>query len=167
MGRVEGEGIFQIPVGPIHAGIIEPGHFRFNVAGERIITLEGKLFFTHKGVEKLLEGRSIADAMPFVERVSGDAAASHALAFCQAVESDRRLPGPRAGPRAPRPGGRARAVHDAPARRREHLRDGHRLHGDGRERLPGRGAAAAAVVQDSSAIGSSGASSCPEGSRRR
>ncbi len=87
MGRVEGEGIFQIPVGPIHAGIIEPGHFRFNVAGERIITLEGKLFFTHKGVEKLLEGRSVADAMPFVERVSGDAAASHALAFCQAVET--------------------------------------------------------------------------------
>ncbi len=87
MGRVEGEGIFQIPVGPIHAGIIEPGHFRFNVAGERIITLEGKLFFTHKGVEKLIEGRSITAAMPFVERVSGDAAASHALAFCQAVEA--------------------------------------------------------------------------------
>jgi len=87
MGRVEGEGIFQIPVGPIHAGIIEPGHFRFNVAGERIITLEGKLFFTHKGVEKLLEGRTVADAMPFVERVSGDAAASHALAFCQAAEA--------------------------------------------------------------------------------
>jgi Ni,Fe-hydrogenase III large subunit/Ni,Fe-hydrogenase III component G len=86
MGRVDGEGIFQIPVGPIHAGIIEPGHFRFNVAGERIITLEGKLFFTHKGVEKLLEGRSVTEAMPLVERVSGDAAASHALAFCQAVE---------------------------------------------------------------------------------
>ncbi len=87
LGRVEGEGIFQIPVGPIHAGIIEPGHFRFSVAGERIVTLEGKLFFTHKGVEKLLEGRSVDDAMPFVERVSGDAAASHALAFCQAVET--------------------------------------------------------------------------------
>jgi Ni,Fe-hydrogenase III large subunit len=87
MGRVEGEGMFQIPVGPIHAGIIEPGHFRFNVAGERIVTLEGKLFFTHKGVEKLLEGRSADDAMPLVERVSGDAAASHALAFCQAVET--------------------------------------------------------------------------------
>ena len=87
MGHVEGEGVFEIPVGPIHAGIIEPGHFRFNVAGERIITLEGKLFFTHKGVEKLLEGRTPAAAMPFVERVSGDAAASHALAFCQAVEA--------------------------------------------------------------------------------
>jgi Ni,Fe-hydrogenase III large subunit/Ni,Fe-hydrogenase III component G len=87
MGRVEGEGIFQIPVGPIHAGIIEPGHFRFNVAGERIITLEGKLFFTHKGVEKLLEGRGVLEALPLVERISGDSAASHALAFCQAVES--------------------------------------------------------------------------------
>ena len=87
LGRVEGEGVFQIPVGPIHAGIIEPGHFRFNVAGERIITLEGKLFFTHKGVEKLLEGRTPAEALPLVERVSGDAAASHALAFCQAVEA--------------------------------------------------------------------------------
>jgi len=87
MGRVDGEGIFQIPVGPIHAGIIEPGHFRFNVAGERIITLEGKLFFTHKGVEKLVEGRSVTEAMPLVERISGDAAASHALAFCQAVEA--------------------------------------------------------------------------------
>lgn len=87
MGRVGGEGIFQIPVGPIHAGIIEPGHFRFNVAGERIITLEGKLFFTHKGVEKLVEDRSVTDALPFVERVSGDAAAAHALAFCQAVEA--------------------------------------------------------------------------------
>jgi Ni,Fe-hydrogenase III large subunit/Ni,Fe-hydrogenase III component G len=86
MGRVEGEGIFQIPVGPIHAGIIEPGHFRFHVAGERIITLEGKLFFTHKGVEKLLEGRTVDAALPLVERVSGDSAASHALAFCQAVE---------------------------------------------------------------------------------
>ncbi len=86
MGHVEGEGVYEIPVGPIHAGIIEPGHFRFNVAGERIITLEGKLFFTHKGVEKLLEGRTPHEAMPLVERVSGDSAASHALAFCTAVE---------------------------------------------------------------------------------
>ena len=87
MHHVEGEGIYEIPVGPIHAGIIEPGHFRFNVAGERIITLEGKLFFTHKGCEKLLEGKDAASALPFIERISGDSAASHALAFCQAVES--------------------------------------------------------------------------------
>ena len=87
MHHVDGEGIYEIPVGPIHAGIIEPGHFRFNVAGERIITLEGKLFFTHKGVEKIIEGKTATDALPFIERVSGDCAASHALAFCQAVET--------------------------------------------------------------------------------
>ena len=87
MHHVVGEGIYEIPVGPIHAGIIEPGHFRFNVAGERIITLEGKLFFTHKGVEKLLEGKTTTEALPFIERISGDMAAAHALAFCQAIES--------------------------------------------------------------------------------
>lgn len=87
MHHVTGEGIYEIPVGPIHAGIIEPGHFRFNVAGERIITLEGKLFFTHKGVEKMIEGKTPLAALPFVERVSGDMAASHALAFAQAIES--------------------------------------------------------------------------------
>lgn len=86
MQHVEGEGIYEIPVGPIHAGIIEPGHFRFNVAGERIITLEGKLFFTHKGVEKLLEGKTVAEGLPFVERLSGDMAAAHALAYVQAAE---------------------------------------------------------------------------------
>lgn len=87
MMHVEGEGIFEIPVGPIHAGIIEPGHFRFNVGGERIVSLEGKLFFTHKGVEKLLEGKTVAQALPFVERISDDTAVSHALAFVQAIES--------------------------------------------------------------------------------
>lgn len=86
MHHIEGEGIFEIPVGPIHAGIIEPGHFRFNVAGERILTLEGKLFFTHKGVEKLMEGKSVESALPFIERLSGDASASHALAYAQAIE---------------------------------------------------------------------------------
>ncbi len=87
MHRVEGKGIYEIPVGPIHAGIIEPGHFRFNVIGERVITLEGKLFFKHKGVEKILEGKTPTEALPFVERVSGDMAVGHTLAFCQAVET--------------------------------------------------------------------------------
>jgi Ni,Fe-hydrogenase III large subunit/Ni,Fe-hydrogenase III component G len=86
MHHVDGEGIYEIPVGPIHAGIIEPGHFRFNVAGERIITLEGKLFFTHKGVEKLLEGKTVAEGLPFAERLSGDMAASNSLAYIQAAE---------------------------------------------------------------------------------
>lgn len=86
MQIVTGEGMFEVPVGPIHAGIIEPGHFRFSVAGERIVNLEGKLFFTHKGVEKMLEGKTINEALPVVERISGDAAVSHALAYVQAVE---------------------------------------------------------------------------------
>ena len=84
--EVEGKGVYEIPVGPIHAGVIEPGHFRFSVRGERILSLEGKLFFTHKGVEKLVEGKSPAEALPFVERISGDMAVGHALAYAEAVE---------------------------------------------------------------------------------
>lgn len=86
MHAVEGKGIYEIPVGPIHAGIIEPGHFRFNVRGERILTLEGKLFFKHKGVEKLVEGKTPEEAFPFIERISGDMVVAHALAFAEAVE---------------------------------------------------------------------------------
>lgn len=86
MHRVEGKGIYEIPVGPIHAGIIEPGHFRFNVRGERIITLEGKLFFKHKGVEKLVEGKTPQEALPFIERISGDMVVGHTLAFAEAAE---------------------------------------------------------------------------------
>lgn len=86
MHAVEGKGIYEIPVGPIHAGIIEPGHFRFNVRGERILTLEGKLFFKHKGVEKLLEGKTVSEAMPFVEQVTGNMPIAHAIAFCEAIE---------------------------------------------------------------------------------
>lgn len=87
MHAVEGNGVYEIPVGPIHAGIIEPGHFRFNVRGERILSLEGKLFFKHKGVEKLVEGKTPSEALPFVERVSGDMVVGHTLAFAQAVET--------------------------------------------------------------------------------
>lgn len=87
MHAVAGNGIYEIPVGPIHAGIIEPGHFRFNVRGERILTLEGKLFFKHKGVEKLVEGKTPAEALSFVERISGDMVVGHTLAFVQAIEA--------------------------------------------------------------------------------
>lgn len=86
MHVVEGKGIYEIPVGPIHAGVIEPGHFRFNVRGERIRTLEGKLFFKHKGVEKLVEGKTPREAFPFIERISGDMVVGHTLAFAEAVE---------------------------------------------------------------------------------
>lgn len=84
--KVEGEGVYEIPVGPVHAGVIEPGHFRFSVAGEPIINLEIRHFYTHKGVEKLFENISIDKAVFLAERISGDNSAAHAVAFCQAVE---------------------------------------------------------------------------------
>ena len=84
--RVDGEGVFEVPVGPVHAGIIGPGHFRFSVAGEPIINLEARLGFTHRGVEKLFEGKSCFDAVSISERVSGDSAFAHSLSYIMAVE---------------------------------------------------------------------------------
>jgi len=84
--RVEGDGVFEIPVGPVHAGIIGPGHFRFSVAGEPVINLETRLGFTHKGIEKLFEGKSCLEAIRLSECVSGDASFGHSLAFVQAAE---------------------------------------------------------------------------------
>jgi Ni,Fe-hydrogenase III large subunit/Ni,Fe-hydrogenase III component G len=84
---VEGEGVYEIPVGPVHAGVIEPGHFRFSVVGETIIDMKARLYWTHKGTEKLFEGRAPADGLPLAERVSGDTSVGHALAFCQALEA--------------------------------------------------------------------------------
>ncbi|MBI5870832.1 MAG: NADH-quinone oxidoreductase subunit C [Actinobacteria bacterium] len=85
--KLSGEGIYEIPVGPVHAGIIEPGHFRFSVAGEEILLLEPRLGYSHKGSEKLFEVLPIADKIRLAERISGDSSFSHALAFCQALES--------------------------------------------------------------------------------
>ena len=84
--RVEGGGIFEVPVGPVHAGIIGPGHFRFSVAGEPIVNLEIRLGFTHRGVEKLFEGKSCFDAMRLAECISGDSAFAHSVAFATAAE---------------------------------------------------------------------------------
>ncbi|CAG1003059.1 MAG: NADH-quinone oxidoreductase subunit C [Candidatus Methanoperedens sp.] len=84
--RVEGEGVYEIPVGPVHAGVIEPGHFRFSVAGEPIINLEIRHFYTHKGVEKLFENIPIHKGVFLAERISGDNSVAHAAAFCQAME---------------------------------------------------------------------------------
>lgn len=83
---VEGPGVYEIPVGPVHAGLIEPGHFRFSVVGETIINLKARLWFVHKGIEKLFHGRRPTDAVELAERVSGDTAVGHNLAFCLAVE---------------------------------------------------------------------------------
>ncbi len=81
-----GEGVFQIPVGPVHAGIIEPGHFNFAVAGEPILYLQLRMFYTHKGTEKLFEQVPVSNGVFLAESVSGDSAFSHGVAFCQAVE---------------------------------------------------------------------------------
>ena len=86
-GVVEGEGIYEIPVGPVHAGIIEPGHFRFSVAGEDIVNLEPMLGYVHKGTEKLFETLPLEKKVQLAERISGDSSFSHSLAFCQAVEA--------------------------------------------------------------------------------
>src|SRR5262245_36694612 len=85
--EVGGEGVYEIPVGPVHAGVIEPGHFRFSVVGETIIDMKSRLYFTHKGTEKLFEGREPAAGVELAERVSGDTTLGHALAFCQALEA--------------------------------------------------------------------------------
>ena len=84
---VDGEGIFEITVGPVHAGIIEPGHFRFSVEGETIVNLETRLGFVHKGTEKLFETLPLARTVELAERISGDTSVGHALAYCRALEA--------------------------------------------------------------------------------
>lgn len=84
--RVRGEGIYVIPVGPVHAGIIEPGHFHISVAGEEIVLLEPRLGYTHKGSEKLFEHLPLVDKIRLSEKISGDSSFSHSLVFCQALE---------------------------------------------------------------------------------
>lgn len=84
--EVHGEGIYELAVGPIHAGVIEPGHFRFSNIGELILHLDARLFFTHRGVEKIVEGMSFEKALYTAERTCGACTVSHAVAFCSAVE---------------------------------------------------------------------------------
>ncbi len=85
--HIEGEGVFEVPVGPIHAGIIEPGHFRFSVAGEPVLQLEIRHFWKHRGVEKLFENLSLGTGVALAEKVSGDTSFGHSLCYCQAAES--------------------------------------------------------------------------------
>ncbi len=82
-----GEGVYEIPVGPVHAGIIEPGHFRFQAVGEDIINLEEKLGYVHKGIEKRFESLSWHEAHRLAGRVSGDTTVAHCLAYSMAVEA--------------------------------------------------------------------------------
>lgn len=83
----EGEGLHQIPVGPVHAGIIEPGHFRFTANGETVVRLEERLGYTHKGIESLMAGASIEQAARLAGRTSGDSTVAYAFAFARAVET--------------------------------------------------------------------------------
>ncbi len=83
----QGEGLHQIPVGPVHAGIIEPGHFRFTANGEAVVRLEERLGYTHKGVEALMAGGDLARAAKLAGRVSGDSTVAYALAFARAAEA--------------------------------------------------------------------------------
>ncbi len=84
---VEGEALHQIPVGPVHAGIIEPGHFRFTCDGETVVRLEARLGYMHRGVERLMAGAALAAAAKLAGRISGDSTVAYALAFAQAVEA--------------------------------------------------------------------------------
>jgi Ni,Fe-hydrogenase III large subunit/Ni,Fe-hydrogenase III component G len=83
---VAGTGVYEIPVGPVHAGLIEPGHFRFSVVGETVLRLKARLWFVHRGLERLFQGRAVGDATELAERVSGDTSAGHAVAHSLAVE---------------------------------------------------------------------------------
>jgi Ni,Fe-hydrogenase III large subunit/Ni,Fe-hydrogenase III component G len=94
---VTGEGVFHLPVGPVHAGIIEPGHFRFGVAGEPVLYLQLRLFYVHKGIEKRFERLPWRHGLFLAESISGDTAVGHALAYAHAIE---RLAGVEPPPRA-------------------------------------------------------------------
>lgn len=93
----EGEGLHQIAVGPVHAGIIEPGHFRFTANGEAVVRLEERLGYVHKGIEALCQGADIATAARIAARISGDSTVAYSYAFALAVEAALRWrPPPRA-----------------------------------------------------------------------
>ncbi|MGB5102817.1 MAG: hypothetical protein WBO04_05785 [Steroidobacteraceae bacterium] len=84
--RVEGDGVHEIPVGPVHAGIIEPGHFRFSVVGEKVLRLEERLGYVHKGIERRFTELPLLEGHRLAARVSGDAAVAFSWAWCQALE---------------------------------------------------------------------------------
>jgi len=84
---VAGDGVHEIPVGPVHAGTIEPGHFRFSVVGEKVLRLEERLGYTHKGVEKRFQGMTLTEGARLAGRVSGDSTVACAWAYCMALES--------------------------------------------------------------------------------
>ena len=85
--NVIGDGVHEIPVGPVHAGTIEPGHFRFSIVGEKVLRLEDRLGYTHKGVDKRFQGMPIAEGARLAGRISGDSTVAYAWAYCMALET--------------------------------------------------------------------------------
>ncbi len=95
--QVSGQGVHEIPVGPVHAGIIEPGHFRFSVVGEKVLRLEERFGYTHKGIEQRFVGMSVQQGAKLAGRVSGDSTVAYAWAYAMAAEAGAALtPPPRA-----------------------------------------------------------------------
>jgi Ni,Fe-hydrogenase III large subunit/Ni,Fe-hydrogenase III component G len=91
---VAGDGVHEIPVGPVHAGTIEPGHFRFSIVGEKVLRLEQRLGYTHKAIDKLFEGRDLVAGARLAGRVSGDSTVAFAWAYAMAVEGIARVAPP-------------------------------------------------------------------------
>ena len=118
---VEGEDLHQIPVGPVHAGIIEPGHFRFTANGETVVRLEQRLGYVHKGTDGLMIGATLDKGAKLASRTSGDSTVAYALAFAQAVEVGATDQRPGARGLAARADGRARAPGQSFRRYRRHL----------------------------------------------
>src|SRR5262249_39385745 len=84
---VEGESLHRIPVGPVHAGIIEPGHFRFTANGETVVRLEERLGYVHKGIGSLMFGAPVEKAARLAGHISGDSTVAYSIAFARAVEA--------------------------------------------------------------------------------
>ena len=93
--RVEGDGVHEIAVGPVHAGIIEPGHFRFSVVGEKVLRLEERLGYVHKGIERRFTELALTEAQRLAARICGDSAVAFSWAYCQAAEGLMQIQVPR------------------------------------------------------------------------
>ena len=108
---VTGDGVHEIPVGPVHAGTIEPGHFRFSIIGERVLRLEERLGYKHKGIEKRFESMTLEQGAKLAGRVSGDSTVAYAWAYARRWKAS---PAPR---HRPAPSGAARPAAGAGAHR--------------------------------------------------
>ena len=165
-----GDGIVEIPVGPIHAGVIEPGHFRFAAVGELVLHLETRLFYTHRGIEKLAEGKTPAQALPIAERICGACALSHAVAYCQAIETMAEAIDPAARRRPAHVLPRTRAALQPPRRPRQPVqRDGLRGRHEPGGVAEGRDAAAERAPRPATAscAASAGSAACGATSTQR